>query len=285
MEKAIKMKFRMKSLFMAVTLFNLLLLGVGLVQAGVTCSTNMSTTTDSDGDGFTDFKECYGFTMSDGKTKVYGRANCPGGSAICLDPDTKDLFIVMVPASGSTYLSSITNPLQDVANSVGQSGLGIRVHVVQKSQVSSLRVVTSGSTQKAAMVTESLDTSSPTVLGLTNTGTPNGLDNSTIYTQRIVNYLQGVCGPGYANCVDAYSNATGTEFLNRYILHIINHEVGHELGPLSPTYNASYGGYHYKTGSNVIMDQAVYYTTANGKNTFYIGTGYTSTDQNSIKLK
>ncbi len=54
-------------------------------------------------------------------------------------------------------------------------------------------------------------------------------------------------------------------------------------------YNANYGGNHYMTGQNVIMDQSIYYTqsTSSGvtTTTFNIGTGYTGYDQSLAKLK
>lgn len=250
-------------------------------QAGVTCSPTMSTTSVAVADGFTDYQKCYGFTMADG-TQVFGQANCPGENAICLNTDTRDLFVILVPASPSHFPP---NPLQKVSNPVSQDGLGISVHLISSSQANSDRTVTAGSTQKAVMITESLDTTTPNVLGFSNTGTPNGLDKSTIYTQRIKNFIQTICETyGTSSCADSTS-VFGDALVQKYILHVINHEVGHVLGPLAPLYNASYGGYHYKSGTNVIMDQSVYYTSKKGKVTFYIGADYTASDQNSVKLE
>jgi len=289
----------------------------------VTCSTNMSTTTDSDGDGFTDYQECYGIVLKDG-TCICGSAGCPpttgspptGGCTSfrpdTLNPNTPDVFVIMVPATAtaqySPYFPNLTNPpqnpLQYVSNSTSQGGLGITVHYISSNQTytcgtkpPSSRCVTSS--QQAVMVTESLDTSSINPLGFSNTGTPNGPDLATVYTQRINNFISTACGSAYgtSNCADTTGvfdtankagtcNGTGSNcaLTYKYILHTINHEVAHVLGPLAPLYNANYGGYHYVTGTNVIMDQSVYYTSIGGKVTFYTGTTFTGTDQDGVKF-
>lgn len=263
------------------------LLSQAPVHAGVDCS-NASSTTDSDLDGFTDYQECNGITLGDntlfpGKNSGLARANR-------LDPDTEDLFVILVPAAPTSYFP--TNPLQYVSNPMSQGGLGITVHQISQTQVVAGTDRNVTSTQKAVRVTESLDVTSPNVLGFSNTGTPDGLDLATVYTQRIINFIKSVCGSSYgtSNCADSTgvydNNSTGNLALTqKYITHTINHEVGHMLGPLAPVYNANYGGYHYKSGTNVIMDQSVYYTSKGGKVTFYSGTSYTSADQAKVKLK
>jgi len=272
------------------------------VHAAVNCSTVSSTsTTDSDLDGFTDYQECNGITLGDGSP--FPGKNSGVARANRLDPDTKDVFVILVRATPTSNIplkgTSPTDYAGDaaywfafVSNPVSAGGLGITLHPLLPTQVVSntLRNVTSS--QEAARVTENLDTSSTNPLGFSNTGTPDGLDLSTIYTQRIINFIKSACGSAYgtANCADSSgvwdNTATGNLALTqKYILHTIEHEVGHVLGPLAPVYNANYGGYHYKSGTNVIMDQSVYYTSKGGKVTFYNGTTYTSADQSGVKLK
>ena len=141
---------------------------------------------------------------------------------------------------------------------------------------------------KVVQVTESTDSSSSAVLGFANTGTPNDLDQVTICTKRIKTFIENTCLNAPV-CVDS-TGAAGSTLINNYILHTIAHEVGHVLGPLAPIYNASYGGNHYMSGTNVIMDQSIYYTSkldnANAKNVnFYVTTAFTSADQSGAKLK
>jgi hypothetical protein len=191
-----------------------------------------------------------------------------------LDPDSRDLFVILVPQLNGR-LASVASPLQFVSNPVSQGGLGITVHLISQDQVLGTdRKVTP--TQNAVRVTESLTTSDPNILGFSNTGTPNGLDLATIYTQNILNHLATVYG-GLAKVPAGLADT--------YIKHTIAHEVGHMLGPLAPAYDSRFGGYHYKSGTNVMMDQSVYYTSKAGKVTFYIGTAYTSLDQASSKLR
>jgi hypothetical protein len=253
-------------MLMAMLAIGMCLLFVQLpAHAAVNCA-SPSGTADADSDGFTDAQECQGIPLDKGSTP----SNIPGKlsgapRAERLDPDTKDLFVILVPASGSKIPA---NPLEYVSAPQANGGLGIVVHVVGPTQADSNRYVTSASTQKAVRVTESLDESTTTPLGVSSCGTPNGLDLATVYTRRIEKHVISISG-------------ANQDLINKYIKHTIAHEVAHMLGPLAPKYNASYGGYHNKTGTNVVMDQSVYYKGT----TLYIGTTYTSADKSGVKLK
>ena len=117
----------------------------------------------------------------------------PAGN-ICLDPNKQDLFVIIVRNPNNTLFP--TNPLPYVSAALSQGGLGIVVHPIYVSAPLTNRAVFSGSNQKAVQVTESMDTTSPDILGFSNTGTPNDLDNTTIFTARIKNFIQTTCGNG-----------------------------------------------------------------------------------------
>lgn len=265
MKKREGLRSWMYIIFMAVTLMGLnMLLSQVPAQAAVDCATvTSSSTTDTDKDGFTDYQECNGITLADG-TSFPGKSS-QAAITVRLDPDTRDLFVILVPATPSSFPA---NPLEFVSKPVSQGGLGLNVHVITPAQAPN-RVV-SPSTQKAVRVTESLDVSNPNLLGISSPGTPNGLDLATVYTQRIKNSFTSILG-----------TTPSQDLIDLYIKHTIAHEIGHMVGPLAPTGSSSYGGYHYKSGTNVIMDQSVYYKGT----TFYIGTTYTSKDQTKTILK
>jgi hypothetical protein len=258
----------MNVILMTITVIGMvLLLSQAPAQAAVDCS-NPSPTADADADGFTDAQECQGIVLRGDSSLFKGKTE---GAALqltrdqYLDPDTKDLFVILVAATPSKIPA---NPLEYISKPQSQGGLGIAVHIITPAQADPNRYVTP--TEKAVRVTENLDVSATTPLGISSCGTPNGLDLATVYTQRIENFVRSV-----------YS-AAPQSLIDTYIKHTITHEVGHMVGPLAPKYNASYGGYHYKTGANdQIMNQSVYYKGT----TFYIGTTYTTADQGGIKLK
>ncbi len=262
----------------------------GPAYGAVTCPSDSTSpaaqalrNSDSDGDGFSDYDECYGITLMN-QSPFYGKlegisTGRPRGQY--LDPDTKDLFVVLVKATdlGLNY-TNITqpDPLEYVSRTLAQGGLAITTHQIGLAQATLDRFVTSTSAQKAVRVTESLDMSDPNLFGDSDgCGIPNFLDNARVFTESIKNRVNSV-----------YQSAGVTVpqgLIDTYIKHTIAHEIAHALGPLAPTYNARFGGYHYKTGTNVEMDQSVYYTSKGSTVNFYIGTTYTSADQSAIKLK
>ena len=262
-------------------------------QAGaVRCSTNMSTTADTDGDGFTDYRECYGITLADGTTIPGYTAKGTLPRSGYVDPNSKDLFVILVRSDdpgglggGPTKITRKASPAADAAywfqyfsNPVGQNtgqyGLGLAVHLITSAQAPD-RIVCPNCAlpanqtvkQKAIKVTESLDQTADNVLGYTSLcGTPNSGGLTTVYTQKIYNLLGNV----------------SQDTRNLYIKHTITHEMAHTAGPLAPVNYPQYGQYHYQSAdNNLIMDQSVYVSG----NTFYIGTQYTSGDQGAVHLK
>ena len=251
----------------------------------VTCPTT-ETPADFDGDGFTDFQECSGITLADGVTFV---PPCPSllGRSACLDPNTKDLFIIYAPATAGSLLPPGLNPFGTVtAYGVTFNGLPneITVHQITPAQAAVDRTVTSGWTQKAVRVAESLDANGA-VLGYCQWGTPNGLDGCTVYTQRIKNFITSTCGAN-AIVTPAGNPSNVDDASLAYAIHTFLHEVGHTTGGMTATYNSSYGGYHYKCGAGTMMEQCVTYSTKAGKCKFNMSTGWNTTlDSPTINLR
>jgi hypothetical protein len=229
---------------------------LGTASAQVSC-----TFVDVDGDGLPDTLETSGIPLLDG-TKVF------------TSPTQKDVFIAIVPAtSGSLLPAPIPDPVTgfNPFDPTLWAPLGIVPHQLQPNQIASDRSFTTASTcAKAVRVTESLDTNG-TVLGFCNQGTPNGLDGCVVYTQRIINFINSTCTTAGDTTTDRLA------VFRKYVTHTILHEAGHTLGGLTSTYNASYGGYHYKTGGGYAMDQSVSYTAKGGKCTFNISNTWNAT--------
>jgi len=263
MENRKTMKSRMIWLLLSVFLALGMVFGQTLVWA-----------VDTDGDGFTDAEETGGTILG-----------------LTLNPNKKDLFVILIRTTPSNipdpteYSVPEKDPLQYVRS------LPINVHLVTTSQVdpsnAGNRTVCPSCTipadstqlQKAVRVSESLETATdPTILGVSFEGTPGGRDNAVVYTDKIKNHVNSV-----------YAGTTPPSgLIYTYIKHTIAHEIGHMIGPLAPVSlrdQERYRGYHYKSGTNVLLDQSVYYTSKGSSVTFYIGITYTELDKAGITLK
>ncbi|MHC4277981.1 MAG: hypothetical protein ACYSTI_11775 [Planctomycetota bacterium] len=244
--------------------FLAMLLTEAPAQGAVNC------TNDLDCDGLTDTEETNGIALNGGTFP-----SCVGTSLDrldCVDPNTPDLFVILL-RQASTNIPA--DPLVFVHRPQAEGGLGIATHEITLAQAGvdpgKPRSVTLN--QNAVQVTESLNTSGE-ILGVANYGTPNGLDRATVYTQRIINHVTSV-----------YGGATPPDgLIDTYILHTIAHEIAHML-TLTGDYNKRFGGYHFKTGSGVVLDQSVKYTVKGNKVTFYIGTVYSDQSKAGATLK
>ena len=156
------------------------------------------------------------------------------------------------------------------------------------------------STQKGVRLIECLDTSAPSLLGFASLGSPNGPDNSIIFTQRIVNYLTSTLG---ATCTTAapcsYSTfqngawttpvtISQTDLIARATEFYLAMEIGHTV-QLTPTVEGttktSYG-YHHAPGTGSNLDQAITNKLSSRTgNTFYIPLLYNTSDQQNFQLK
>jgi len=236
--------------------------------------------TDSDSDGFTDYQECSGITLAADGTVVPTCGSPPPDRTACLDPNTKDLFVIYAPATSGSLLPPAFNPFVNPltvygVTFTGLTTLGVTVHLITPAQANADRTVTAGSTQRAVKLAESLDTSG-SILGFCQWGTPNGLDGCTVYTKRILNFINTTCA-GLAVVTSGASPSTASEVFLAYATHVSLHETGHTTGGMTTTYNSSYGGNHYQAanspgtgGKGTRMEQYVTYSTKGGNCKFFV---------------
>ena len=275
MKKRQCIRLRVGLRFMAAAAL-MLVLPLTQARAQVNCATvTAGSPTDSDRDGFTDYQECNGIDLDLGTAPARHFPTCVGTTLSrdqCLDPNTKDLFVILAPAAPSLVPSDL---LKSVSNPQSGGGLGIATHELrpdEADQTGSKRRVTSASPQLAVRCTEDLN---PTgnILGISNYGM--ALDACVVFTQRITNFVKSV----YASV----GQTPPAGLIDDYIRHTFAHEIGHTVS-LTTTYDSRFGGYHYKSGTIVVMEQAVKYTVKGGNVTFYVSTNFATQDPSAAKL-
>lgn len=258
-----------------------LLLGLGLcAPAWPQDACSSYTDADSDGDGFSDKQECTGIILLGQTTPFPGLASGLAREGR-LDPTSRDVFVILRRAS-TTLLGALANPFAPVTlNGItftGLRSLGLTVHLLEEAAGTNLfpeRIVSNDSPQKAIRITESVDTNG-TILGNCQWGTPLSLDGCVVYTQRARNFINANCPGDPAN----------EQVFLAYSTFLILHEVGHSLGGLAAEYNSRFGGYHYKAGAQVIMEQAATYSSKGGKCTWYISSNWNNAlDPAAVRLK
>jgi hypothetical protein len=255
------------------TFLGLMLAVVALVflpaQArGVDC-TAPSAQADFDNDGFSDEEECEGISIADGAFLDFPSCVDTGlDREDCLDPQTKDLFAILVQAAPSNFPD---NPLEFILKPLAAGGLGLTTHEVSLDD----RNITPS--QKAVRITESLNSDCGNVLGFANLGLT--FDEATVYTDRIRCFVFDVYGDAGA----VPPNDVEDSVIDPIIRWVIAHEVGHVL-QLSPEYNSRFGGNHFKSGSNVIMEQIFKYSTRKNIVTFSIADEFSSASQDAAAL-
>ena len=242
--------------------------------AAVDCTA--ASTGDSDGDGFSDVDECNGLTL----TAALGGGSFPRCTtattdrSTCVDPNTKDVFIIVVPAATSFLPSNLLQLL---------SGLPVGVHVITQTTAQVLlnpdRTVSVNGTQKAIRLSESLDTNGSTA-GQCTWGTPNDAAECVVFTRRIVNFVNST----FATCTPGATLATIQSIITTYIQQVAVHEPSHSM-KLTKIYDIKYGGHHYAPGTNAMMAQNNTYSCKGGKLTWTIGTPFTAADVGDFLLK
>jgi hypothetical protein len=292
-----------------------LILGVALLptqaqaQVPTVVCANVLTDTgaDSDNDGFTDFQECTGITTIGTTPVVFpwcGTANADGVLPTrdrCMDPNSKDLFAIVQPAAAGSLLPAVQSPGSTTPfnpflpftaygiNFLGLNSLGVAVHKLSPLEAALDRTVAAAVSglpaPKAVKITESTDVNG-VILGNCQYGTPSGLDGCIIYTQRTQNFITSTCGSATIQTPSSADPMTVRDVVWAYSTYLILHETGHSLGGLTGDYNSRFGGYHYKPGAGLVMEQAVTYAVKGGKCTFYISPNWNLTlDPPSVRLK
>lgn len=259
---------------------------------------------DRDCDGLTDAQESATFTLTNGMTTVPLGVGEVAGTSVptctatdlgnpnlrrqCLDPATKDLFVILnKPATGSninTYLGT-ADPLAVLRKNVDpQGGLGIAIHQVTDTTAKDRKVTT---TQKAIRITESLSTTNTGIAnGSSSQGTPNGTDLATVWTQKIVNLVNGICAGKTCVLSPAGSVIDVDEKRNviaNYIQDTIAHEASHVMY-LTTENKPEIGGNHYITGTNTVMDQTVWYDNTTNPVIWYLPNIYAKPDPGNACL-
>jgi len=301
-------------------MLGVVLLGFGSALYSPQAKAQCAAGVDTDGDGFNDDVECAGITtiglrdvngapIVDANAVPIGQRFFPrcavGVSATdrlnCVDPASKDLFVIYVPTASGSFLTgaavqgvntAIPNPFaaQTVYGTAynGFTGLGVTVHIVTVNEVPlATRQVVFGTavTQKAVAIFEDLDATDLNTLGYCPWGRPNVANQGQciVYTQRIWNSIPLACGTNPI-VTPAGVASTAEEAFKAYTLELILHEVGHSVGGLAPTFNSSYGGYHYAPGT--VMEQYVVATVSKGKCKFAVSKAFNSrNDPPAVNLK
>lgn len=235
--------------------------------------------------------------------------NCPDQKCSnCLtdpvDKDKPDLFVILGNAPEGqppSLLRPIENDPKYWIKTIEKAKSGtytLRSHRVNRNPwVDFNRAIIKGAegtpVQHAIRMYENniKDLSTGIELGVTpSQGTPNTLNDITIYTLRIDQFVTNTCAgktcvyanPETGTSVSLTPGSDLTGLKDVYKKQVIAHEAGHTLW-LTATPNTKAGGYHYPTGTGTIMDQSVRYTSKGSTVTWYFPAGYAAADQAKLK--
>jgi hypothetical protein len=151
--------------------------------------------------------------------------------------------------------------------------------------------------QKGVRIIECVDASAPTPLGIAAIGSPEGRDNSIVYSHRIQNFVAGLLAsaPGLAPAYSTFQNGAwsapgpisdANSLIGKVIAFYLAMEVGHSI-KLTPTVEGtsqtSYG-YHHAPGTGSNLDQTITTRTDGTNVIFYVPTFYASYDQANFRL-
>jgi hypothetical protein len=159
-----------------------------------------------------------------------------------------------------------------------------------------------GAAQKGVRVMEGLNVESPSLLGWSfGVASPNQAGNVVVFTQRILNYLNGLMN---ATGITTFKYSTASlvngawtwsvpaivlrdHILSKAFQFYTGHEIHHSLS-LTPgiqgTSKTSYG-HHFAPGTGDCLDQAITTTSKSGTATFYIPSICGTADEASFIIR
>lgn len=217
---------------------------------------NFAPDADNDGDGFTNQQECEGLFVDKGAAFDYPSCVVDSNSLRkdCLDPESKDLFVIFIPLPQESLIPVESDPLQYInlpqfdENGNVTGHLGITTHLVGGNTGLDPffdRSVIPGQ-QKALRVTESKELTGNFGSSFDTNVPLLGKDDAKIYTYQIREFVNSQ----FANGGDY------PEIWEEFILHTIAHEIGHGI-KLYIEYNKRFDGWHLKPEYGKIMEEHI----------------------------
>jgi hypothetical protein len=166
--------------------------------------------------------------------------------------------------------SDATPPTLVTINNLNRKSTPIDDRLVNRN-----RVFATSPTQKAARIMESLDVSKTTPIGSSTWGSPNGLNEAIVYTQRIVNFITKTApttetrifyathnGTAWGPYQSTFTLANGTQqavtrayIISKMMQFVFAHEGGGHDTKLTVT--ATSLGFHDATGTGGMLDSQV----------------------------
>jgi len=271
------------------------LLGVGFafvggpVLAAVDC--NNPGLADADQDGLSNAEECNGL-VADGVSASITIGSCRDTPQPCLDPDKKDLFIVVIKSTANPFGTSaldepahavaLTDLFEPMRRGIAAGGLDMQTHVLTSSPSlpQCTRCITPD--QAATVISENRTEranscpSDPPRWGEASWGNPNEGGAAIVYSQRILDgiecFVNGLPSPGAVNA---------DQLKRDQLVNTFNHEAAH-LIRLAEQDDRKVG-HHYPLGASCIADVSpVYEVNRKGVVTIVLGQDFCGPSQTMI---
>jgi len=246
---------------MTMSVFIMTLIVHAPAQGMATNCSIVSSGDDTDCDGFLNTEEQTGITLAD--LSPFHGSNSGDPRPSRLDAPTPDVFVVVAPLASSLFPADLLSLLTSAA-----SEMGVTVHQLTGAQIAANRNVTPR--QRAIKIVESSLVGSNFGLtvnpgwGATNLPDATKAVTSTVYSSKILNWVQTNCPSGCSVYDHSGVTLSQTDLANAIMRHVAAHEPGHQM-KLRGHYDATYG-YHYIPCANnqawtcnpTIMQQTIY---------------------------